>query len=181
MGMTKAEAVSWLRRCRRGLRINPVYRPMGRRDGVFTAHVYERHLILWLIGRIQESDRDPIDTVQKIYWDMDMFLLGSGNPYTNDFLKRMEKAAGDILDYLREKEEQKTRPERGSDLVLQMFRQMKEGEKRDDQGKLEGRMEWGCARYPAEEPRDSDRNRDFGDDYGGGPGSKGDARSHEED
>lgn len=181
MGMTKAEAVSWLRRYRRGIRISPVYRPMGRRDGVFTAHVYERHLILWLIGRIWESDRDPIETVQKIYWDMDMFLLGSANPYTNDFLKRMEKAAGDILDYLREKEEQRLRPERGSGVVLRIFRQMKEGEKQDDQGKLEGSMERGGARHPAEEPGDSDRGRDFGDDYGGGPGGKGDARSHEED
>ena len=100
--MTKEEAVSWLRRYRRGVKLNPftIRTPWYKADYIRERYVYERMLILELIERIKNSNKRPEEVIHGLYWDVDMFMLDSDNPRTHKFLRIIERCLGDILEEL---------------------------------------------------------------------------------
>lgn len=100
--MTKEEAVSWLRRYRRDVKLNPftIRTPWYKKDYIRERYVYERMLILELIERIKKSDKRPEEVIHGLYWDVDMFMLDSDNPRTHKFLRIIERCLGDILEEL---------------------------------------------------------------------------------
>lgn len=103
--MTREVAVSWLRRYRR----NEVYKPSKKLFGwkmnyEFMRASYERFLVLELIRKIDESNRDPILIVQDLYYKLDDMVCESERSKTWAFASTMENCCADILRYLREKE-----------------------------------------------------------------------------
>ena len=115
--MTKSEAVSFLRRYRRDVRISPLYIPWRKNDYVIQKYAYMRYVIGLLIEKIRNSNENPIAVVHKAYWNSDMFMMESDNVYTHKFLKIVTECLGDILVDLRYEDEKQKHCFLGENLV----------------------------------------------------------------
>ena len=102
--MTKDEAIACLRRYRRTQTDMPSTQLLGwKMNYEFERAVFERYLILELIGEIRQSDCSPMTVVQKFYYAMDDMVCTSESALTWGFASIMESCAADILRYLRAK------------------------------------------------------------------------------
>ena len=87
---------------------NPRYFTMAWRDALLRRCVYRNFAVRELIRRIRQGDRSPLETVYALYSELDDVLAESDEDafLTHQFAAEMENEVGDILRYLKRKDEE---------------------------------------------------------------------------